>query len=143
MAAPDIYTEDTLATFMLSQLGDVSGVLGWTALADVQEAVNATLLVYGVDDIADATDIAKLRAFAKREAWRLAVASLSTFYDFSNPEGQYKRSQMLAAAGKRLAEAEFDALPFDPAVGTAIITGIESTADPYAPFCADEWAALV
>lgn len=143
MAAPAVYTEIDLSTFMLSQLGDVADVLGWTALADVQESVNETLLAYGVSDIADASDITKLRALARREAWRLAMASLLTFYDFSNPEGQYKRSQMLAGAGHRLSDAESAALPYDLNAGAAIINAIQSTTDPYAPLCASEWAAPI
>lgn len=143
MAAPLTYTEASLATFMLSQLGEVATVLGWTGLGNVQEGVNETLLAYGVAGIADASDITKLRALARREAWRLAVASLLTFYDFSNPEGQYKRSQMLAAAGHRLSDAESAALPYDPNAGTAIINAIANTTDPYAPSSVSEWAVPI
>jgi hypothetical protein len=141
MAAPTSYTETQLATFMLSQLGDVADVLGWTGLPHLHEAVNETLLAYGAD-IDDVTDIAKLRALARREAWRLAVTSLITRYDFSNPEGDYKRSQMVATAQKRLADSEFAALPYDTVAGTAYITDIDSTADPYVPIDEDEWAAV-
>lgn len=139
MAAPTSYTEATLATFMLTELGDVAGVLEWTAQADVQEAINEALLVYGVNDIADATDISKLRALARRQAWRSAVNSLTTRYDFSNPEGDYKRSQMVKAAATRLAQAESDAMPYDLTLGAAIVTTIDHSADPYTTDVS-EWA---
>jgi len=139
VAAPTVYTEATLATFMLAELGDVAGVLAWTGQANVQEAINEALLVYGVSAIADATDIPKLRTLARREAWRRAVSSLLTRYDFSNPEGEYKRSQMVKAAATSLAQAEADAMPYDPNIGAAIITAIEHSADPYT-LDASEWA---
>lgn len=139
MPAPTAYTEATLATFMLAELGDVAGVLGWTTQDAVQEAINEALLVYGVDDIADATDIPKLRALARRQAWRSAVNSLTTRYDFTNPEGEYKRSQMVKAAATRLAQVESDAMPYDQNFGAAVVTTVTASADPYT-FDASEWA---
>lgn len=139
MAAPTAYTEATLATFMLAELGDVAGVLEWTAQSHVQEAINEALLVYGVSTIADATDITRLRALARRQVWRSAINSLTTRYDFSNPEGEYKRSQMVKAAATRLAQAESDAMPYDPNIGAAIVTSITSSADPYT-IDESEWA---
>lgn len=73
MPAPTSYTEDTLADFMQAVLKSVATDLTWTDTADYQEAINETLLAYGAADIADASNITKLRLLARREVWR-AVA---------------------------------------------------------------------
>ena len=113
MAAPTIYDESELSDFMIAELRNVATVLGWTDLSDMQEAVNETLIVYGVEDIALASDIPMLRAFARREAWRAAVASLAADYDFEADGGNYKRSQLQSQAVKALALAEEKAAPFE------------------------------
>lgn len=127
MAAPTSYTESTLATFMLDCLKDVATALGWTALANVQEAVNETLLAYGVDSIASVAgreNIRKLRALARVEVWRLVVAAVSGDYDFKAGQESFSRSQVHEQALKSLAQAQADAAEFAPtyAVGVGSIT---------------------
>ena len=136
MAAPSSYTEETLAAYMLTCLSKVAAVLGWTTLGDVQEAVNDTLLAYGVGDISAATDVIKLRALARVAIWQQAVASLAAGYDFSADGGSYSRSQLQAMAARALEQAQTLAMPYDATyrVTTATITYKH---DPYLPI-ADE-----
>lgn len=138
---PTAYSEAELAGYMLSQLGDLAAVLGWTGLAPVQEAVNEVELTCGA--LATAPDVVMLRTVARREVWRLAVASLAVRTDFTNPEGQYKRSQMLAAAIDRLKAAEADALVYDTAgAGRVSIAAVIHSDDPYRVLTDSEMAAL-
>ena len=58
MAVMTSYSEDTLADYMLLVTKAVSAAAG-IDYAAFAEAVNDTLLAYGVTDIADATDIKK------------------------------------------------------------------------------------
>jgi hypothetical protein len=108
MAIPTSYTEYELSEYMLSVTAAVSASAGLDSMA-FDEAVNDVLAAYGEDDIADATNIVKLRVLAKVEAWRTVISYLMTAYDFSADGGSYKRSQMLAGAEKALERAEADA----------------------------------
>ncbi len=73
MAVPSAYTETELKQFMVTALGHIAPVLTWTVdTAQIGEAINDTLLEYGVNDIEDATDIKKLRALAKFTVWQAA-----------------------------------------------------------------------
>lgn len=106
MAIPSAYTEGSLAAYMRSVTKAVSDVLNLID-SDFAEAVNDVLSAYGVSDIADATDIAKLRTLAKVSAWRTVNdALITTAYDFSADGGSYKLSQMKAGAEKALELAE-------------------------------------
>lgn len=136
MAAPSSYTEETLAAFMLAALNKVAASLGWTSLADVQEAVNDTLLAYGVSDISAATDVTKLRALARVAVWQQVVAAVAVAYNFSADGGSYSRSQLQDMALKALAQAQTMAASYDPnyRITTAKIVYKH---DPYLPI-ADE-----
>lgn len=142
MPAPATYTEERLAAYMAATVGDLAAALGWAGdpLPALQEAVNNVLLDYGADDVADVTDIRKVRALASVEAWRAAVASLAARYDFSNPEGSYKRSQMLAGAQKALLAAEAVASEYLPGYGVAYVDEARHDDDPYGMHLPHEWA---
>jgi len=132
MAAPMSYTESTLAEFMLECLKDVATALGWTGLSDVQEAVNETLLAYGVSDIASATEIRKLRGLARREVWRQVRSATAGDYDFSADGGSYHRSQIHAQAKLEFALAESAASIYDAESAQAVvIQAVEYANDPY------------
>ena len=106
MAAPTSYTESSLISYMRTVTQAVSDTLGLNTGA-FQEAVNDVLAAYGVSDIADATDITKLRVLAKVAAWRTVNDWLvTTAYDFSADGGSYKLSQMKEGAEKALQMAE-------------------------------------
>jgi hypothetical protein len=113
MPAPTAYTEEALGEFMLTVLGVVGQVLQYTS-ASFGEEVSDTLLAYGVADIAQATDIKKLRALAKVAAWQKANDDLVAFYDYQADGGKFDRSQMQAMAEKALASALAGALAYDP-----------------------------
>lgn len=112
MAIPSSYTETELQDYMLEITQSISSVIGLT-VDKFYQAVNETLLSYGVDDIADATDIRKLRTLARVEAWRFAADSTAAEYDISRDSGEStvsdKRSQLHAQALKRLDAARADA----------------------------------
>lgn len=143
MPVPTAYTEAGLAAYMHAQLGDVATVLGWSTGAgtgNYAEAVDEALIAYGVGDISLATDIGRLRAAARREAWRLALNSLVARTDFTVDGQQFADSQMVAAARSRLAEAESDALARGLGVLATIGQGkVRWVDDPYGPHRAGYW----
>lgn len=89
-------------------------MLGWsddTTSGPMGDYATDALQAYGVSDIADATDTAKLRIIATYYAWRAAADAASTLYDFAADDGEYKRSQMFKAISERLAAAKAEAEP--------------------------------
>jgi hypothetical protein len=135
MALPSSYTEATLKTYMLACLGGLGTVLGLTT-DSFTEAVNDVLAAYGVDTIADATDIPQLRALAKVAALRTAQATAAGWYDFGADGGDFKRSQVAKQIDAMLATAESDALLYLDSY--SIQTGtLTFTDDPY-PFADDD-----
>lgn len=131
MALPTAYTELALASYMLATLGEVAGVLGVDTL-EVSEAVNDALLAYGVSDIAQATDMPRLRAAARVAVWRLALARATGLYQFSADGATYNRQQVVEhiRAMLQLEEADASAL----GIGTGGVWATPLTlrmADPY------------
>lgn len=130
MAIPTSYSEETLKAFMLAALSNLGAALGLTA-SSFNEAVNDALLAYGVTDIAQATDIAKLRALARVAAWQVAVSAAAGDYDFSADGGNYRRSQLHEQARKGLAAAEADAAVYSGENQATV--GLMIWDDPYQP----------
>lgn len=132
MAIPSSYTEFSLAAYMLAVTGNVAAALGWD-IENFDEAVNDALVAYGVSSIADATDIAKLRALAKVEAWRTAVNGTAADIEFSADGGTYKRNQMheQALAALERAEAAAMAAGYADSYAPAISMGSMIHVDPY------------
>lgn len=134
MAVPTAYDETDLAQFMLTTLGEIAGTLGWgLATPILDEAVNDTLLAYGVSTAADAANIPKVRAYARRSAWQMAVASLSARFDFETDGQKFSRNQMVKAAQIALAKAEAEVADnyetlTAPEVG---VTNLRWVHDPY------------
>jgi len=133
MAAPASYSESSLLRYMDDVLGAVADALGWTAASiEITEALNETLLAYGVSDvtgIAGISNLRKLRALARREAWRAAMTEAAADYDFENEAGVMKRSQVFAQAQKAYVQAANEALIYDDQYNVAIET--VAYADPY------------
>lgn len=138
MAAPSSYTESSLADFMIAALGEVAAALGWTALQDVQEAVNDALILYGASDAASASDIPKLRALGRVAAWRMAVASLTARFDFTTDQQSFRRSQVLEGAQKALAQAEADAMVYGLTGYAVELQNVRFVHDPYDAKLTDE-----
>lgn len=128
MSVPASYDAASLGATMLAWLGPVADVLGWQADADVEEALIATALALGVDDIADATDISELRAIARREVWQLATDALASRYDLSTDGQSLSRSQLYQQARGQLRLAAQRAARYQ----TVTRTTITRTSDPYA-----------
>lgn len=133
MAAPTAYTEETLKAYMHTVLGAVATALEWSvAGGQYDEPVNEVLLAYDVTDIANATNVRKLRALARREAWRAAVNSLASNYNFSADGARHDLSQVYEQAQKQLEAAEADTLAYDPDYAVTLGT-MDTTYDPYEP----------
>lgn len=130
---PTAYTEDELAAYQHAILGEVATALGW-AVEDgsYSEAVTGALVAYGVSDIVDATDIAKLRACAKREAWALACGSLASRYDFATDQQSFNRSNLHKQALAQLSLAESDLMRISPDSYALVIGSFIYPKDPYA-----------
>lgn len=74
MPIPTSYTEHTLIAYMRDGVLRVTGrQLGLTNDSDYTDAVTEVTIALGVDAIADATDMQRLRTLARREAWRTAM----------------------------------------------------------------------
>lgn len=132
MAIPTSYTEATLKGYMLATLSDLGTVLG-LATSNFDEAFNDALLAYGVTDIANATDIPKLRAFAKVEAWKVAVNAASGRIDWSEAGASFKQSQYRTAARDGLALAQSEAAQYGGGMaGYEVTVGQMVLHDPYA-----------
>lgn len=117
MPLPTAYTEPKLAEYMHTTLGEAASVMGYghpgAGMGAYQEQVYDALLAYGVTDIADATDMALLRALAKREAWRKVMNESAGRYDVTADEGTFKRSQLHAQAKTNFQTASAEAAQLD------------------------------
>jgi hypothetical protein len=127
MASPTAYTETSLALYMVNVAGEVVTILGWEAMSlPVTEAVNEAVLAYGVTDITTVTepaDIRSLRAVARREIWRAIVGALTSFHDYSAPDGQsIRESQLQDQAEKALALAEADCVALGVDAGGYVVS---------------------
>jgi hypothetical protein len=128
-------TEDALADFMLAELGNVKDVLGWTSRGNIQQAVDSVLLAYGLvagDDVADATDVAKIRAIARYFVWLVAVDNLNTFFQFQTDGQSFHREQIVAGARKSLKQAARLAGQYlTLEQGLVTVTAVEAYINPY------------
>lgn len=133
MALPTVYTEGDLIDYLVLVLGEAGAVLGLDADAPIMaEVVNDTLLAYGVADLAEATDIPRLRALGRWRAWLAAVDSLAGYYTVSLPAegGQLTLSQLSDQATRRLQAAEIEA----GAYGSGYALSVRPLSDPRDPY---------
>lgn len=128
---PAAYTEFTLLAYMVTVTRAVAGALGWGA-DDFTEALNDTLIAYGVESVGDAGNIPKLRALAKVEAWRAVVAGTVADFNFSVDGGNYSREQIHTHAVEALTRALEQAAPYvDTTDGYGIVMGAMGFTDAY------------
>lgn len=135
MPAPTSYSETDLALYMHEYVlgGDdgTAGALGW---ADDDSrytyAVANTLRAYGVSLIADATDMAKLEALARVEAWRAVVQATAAEHDYASGTADFKRSQINAQARAALADAEGAAFAYTSLYSVGV-SAVRNTDTPY------------
>ncbi len=93
MAIPTSYNDFTLQQFMLNELAEVNEYFNWTPAAFVEQ-VTDTLIDYGVASLALATDIAKLRALARMNAWSKAKRAAAKFIDNRLVDDTRSQSQL-------------------------------------------------
>lgn len=138
MAIPSSYTEVELQDYMLEITSAISSVIGLVS-SDFTEAVNDTLVNYGVNSIASATNIKKLRLLAKIEAWRTVVNVTVAEYDQSRDSGESqvwdKKNQLHTNAKAQLEAAETQAASLgyvaDGATYNTVAFGTITYNDPY------------
>ena len=128
MAYPTSYTEATLITYMHTVLSDVATVLAFATATSYSEAVNEAVAAYGASDVTTITgteNLYKLRALARREAWRTACGALAAKFDFTADGHAIRRSDLYNHAKEEMQRAEADALAYDAYsgynVGTATV----------------------
>lgn len=129
MSVPAAYTAEQLTTYMLAALGQTATALGWIA-DDLDEAVIDTLILYGVTEIASATDIDKLRACARLALWRAVEAATAGNIDFAEDQQSFKDSQIHAQAVEQVKRARINAAKHgvDHSIG---ILRVRRRDDPY------------
>lgn len=131
MPIPSGYSETELKAYMQQALGPVADALEWSVVANsYDESVTDTLLAYGVTDIADATDITKLRALALVAVWRSAEQAAAGLIDFSVFQDQYKLGAIQDRIAKSLALAESRAAIYDT-VYAVQVRKVSYPDDPY------------
>lgn len=114
MSLPTQYNELSLREYMFSVTKRAAEQLKLNS-STFREAVTDTMLRYGVTDLASATDIGKLRALAKVEAWRVIVEASAADFDFGQSNGTAvagsyeKRSQLHDQAEKEFERATSEA----------------------------------
>lgn len=125
MSVPAGYTASTLAAFMHTTLGRTASIIGWENPASYAEPINDALLTYGVDVIADATDVHKLRACARWAVWQAVADSTTGYHDFSEDQQSFRMHQVHLQAKATAKAAAIDAARFG--VGPSALTvGIEN-----------------
>ena len=128
---PVSYSETELKSFMATILGPVADALGWTVVANsFDEAVTDTLLAYGESDIADATDITKLRALAAVAVWRQAQQAAAGLFNWSTFGDKYDMADVQSRIAKSLALAESNAVNYSADYAVAF-TNVRFSQDPY------------
>ncbi len=111
----------SLTTDLFTELGAVSGVLGWTSsTAQFTRAITRAGLL-GLDD-------ASTEAVARWLVFKAALVDMSTMPDFSADKASYSNSQMYNNLKNEVAEYKALALPFIPS--GAVIGELERE-DPY------------
>lgn len=133
MPVPTSYTEITFAMYLHGVLGVTAEMVGWSvAGGNYTEVINDTLLAYGVADIAQATDVSKLRVLGRMWLWQMAKTAVIPEVNY-NADGQsYSREAIFQHIDNMLSQARIDALPFFDSSYQMDVYGV-SHDDPYAP----------
>lgn len=137
MSVPLLYDRFTLAKAMETWLGSTGEALGWSAArTSYDEPVIDTMLAYPVTDLAQATDIGKLRALALYFAWCAAAGATAGRVDISGETGGMRFSQMHEHAVKMKEAAEYAAVAYLPVPagsgGVVTVTEIVNRDNPWA-----------
>jgi hypothetical protein len=135
VAIPTSYTDSELKEYMHDELGAVATALGWSVSGgDYDRALVATLRACGVTDASNASDMAKLEALARREAWRIAVNETAGDFDYSADGGRYSRSQFHEQCERRFSQAQSEAMQYDDLYAV----GVDEATWDFNPYARDE-----
>lgn len=144
MPIPTTYTEGELAVYMHATLGELAAWLALTPnTSSYDQQITDTLIAYQVIDIASANDIAKLRAIAKREAWRMAMERTAIAYNISADDQRFDREKIHEHCRNMFDRASSAAAQYvgdDPSYSVQIYTMVDPN-DPYRPVSEDEGGA--
>ncbi len=136
MPLPSSYSEESFKAYLHGRLnrGGVAEAFGWTVAAgSYDEIVNDTLLAYGVTDVADATDLAKLRALGHLALWEAAKEAAVLEVDYSADGASFSREAIFRHIETMLGQARYDATVYlDDDLYTVSIHTV-GRHDPYSP----------
>lgn len=135
MPVPTVYSEGSLAVYLVDVLGPLAAVLGWdTDTPNVRESVTDALLDCDELDISTFTStlgLRKLRTLGRRAIWRAVVQATASFYAFTDVgQQQFSRQQINDQARKMLELAETECAQWDPAYAVGIVS-VRRPNDPY------------
>jgi len=135
MAAPANYTESSLKAYMHAILAEVGTALSWDVTStNYDEPLNETMLAYGTDDvtaITSADERRKLRTLARREAWRQAMYSTASDYNFTADGARFERAAIHKHCSAMFKQAESEAMVYpDPAYAVSV-DSVTYKNDPY------------
>lgn len=115
MPIPSSYTGPALIRFMRDDVLRVTGrQLGLTNDSDYQDAVIEVTLALGVQTIDDATDMRRLRAVARREAWRTAMQQSAGEHHAEADGKAHDRQQMYDHCRAMFNQASQDVIALGP-----------------------------
>lgn len=103
----------TLSEYLTSYLGDLVTDLNVSASA-INFAVSSTLVDYGVDVEAEATDLSKLHKLAEVNIWKRLMVLNSANFDYSGDGASYKTSQIYEFCKQNWINAVNDAVEYLP-----------------------------
>lgn len=90
---------------MLNELAEVNEYFNWTPISFGEQVID-TLIDYGVASLALATDIAKLRAIARLNAWSKAKNAAAKFIDNRLDNDDRKQSQLFGHISANYQQAQ-------------------------------------
>jgi hypothetical protein len=136
MPLPTSYDEAGCAASLHGRLnqGGVADAFGWSiAAGSYKEVINDTLLAYGADDVAEATDIRKLRALGNLALWQAAKAAAVLQISYTADGTTFNRQAIFQHIEAMLGQARYDAIPYlDDAAYAVSVYGVRHN-DPYQP----------
>lgn len=111
MSVPTSYDAASLAAAMHAWLGETALSLGWSVEGgSYTDAITDTLLWYGVTDLANATNIGKVRAIARVAVWEAAASAAVSRVDWSRGAERVSGSQEPEAIAKVAARMRAEAV---------------------------------
>lgn len=136
MPVPVSYTEAMLADYMVAVLDTTAAALGWESDAPaITEAVNEVDGLLG-GDLAGATDIVKVRALARWQAWKAARGAVANQVNLASGTDRLDRAAWFDHVDRELYAAAEAAAAYPEGAsalggGPVRVTQIDDASDPY------------